>query len=314
MPAPGNNPSTHSRNLVLGIGSALASMFLFSTMDAVIKWMGANYPVHQLMFFRCTVALIPVLFILMHSGGIHVLKSRQPVLQVIRSALGVVAMGAAFYGFTTLPLADASSVFYTAPIMAMAFSVPILGEKVGIRRWTAVGVCMIGVLIIARPGGQVFNLGGLSMLMAAIMVGIISNILRKLNQTDEAVAITFYFTLTGAILTTVACLFLEWVPPTGSDWILLIAIGLLGGSAQYLMTLSFRYSAVSIIAPLRYLAIIIGGALGYIIWSEVPDSFTVLGITIIICSGIYSIHREAQLARASDRDGTDTATRADSAH
>ena len=314
MPAPGNNPSTHSRNLVLGIGSALASMFLFSTMDAVIKWMGANYPVHQLMFFRCTLALVPVTFIIMKSGGIASLYSKRPGLQAVRSLLGVVAMGAAFYGFTTLPLADASSVFYTAPMLAMAFSVPLLGEKVGIRRWTAVAICMLGVLIIARPGGNVFNLGGLSMLVAATAVGITSNIIRKLNQTDQAIAITFYFTVTGAVLTTIACLFLEWVPPTGWDWALLIAIGLLGGSAQYMMTLSFRYAAVSIIAPLKYLSIITGGLLGYIIWSEIPDGFTVLGITVIICSGIYSIHREAQLARAFDRKELNSQARIDNTH
>ena len=131
---------THSRNLYLGIGAAVASMLLFSTMDATVKWLGADYPVHQIMFFRCTLAFVPILIILFSTGGIGELRSRQPGLQAFRSCLGIVAMGSAFYGFTTLPLADASSVFYTAPMLAMAFSVPILGEKVGIRRWTAVAV------------------------------------------------------------------------------------------------------------------------------------------------------------------------------
>lgn len=309
MPAKGTNPSSNSRNLVLGIGSALASMLLFSTMDATVKWLGADYPVHQIMFFRCTLAFVPVLIILHASGGLIALRSRQPGLQVVRSVLGVIAMGTAFYGFTTLPLADASSVFYTAPMMAMAFSVPILGEKVGIRRWSAVAVCMVGVLIIARPGGNVFNLGGLSMLAAAIAVGVTSNIIRKLNQTDEAIAITFYFTATGSVVTTIACFTWGWVPPSGTDWLLLIAVGILGGAAQYCLTLSFRYSAVSIIAPLKYFSIIIGGFLGFIIWSEIPDSLTILGITVIIFSGLYSIHRETQLARESDRVNAGPATR-----
>lgn len=292
---------TSSNNLTLGVTSALFSILMFSTMDATIKWLGKDYPVHQIMFFRCALAFIPVFFVLSRSEGLSALKSKQPSLQVVRSVVGLVAMGAAFYGFTHLPLADASSVFYTAPLLAVAFSVPILGEKVGVRRWIAVSIGLVGMLIISRPGGSVFNLGGVAMLVAAFAVGLTSNIIRKLNQTDEAISITFYFTLSGTIVTTVACLFLGWSTPTILDLILLIAVGLLGGTAQYLLTLSFRYAEVGVIAPLKYLSIVIGGSLGFIIWGETPDKLTVLGIIIIIFSGLYSVHRETRLARQFDK-------------
>ena len=127
-------------------------------MDATVKWLGGDYPVHQIMFFRCVLAFVPIFILLYKAGGTSVLKTQQPLLHGVRSLLGLVAMGAAFFGFTTLPLADASSVFYTAPLLAVAFSVPILGEKVGIRRWTAVIIGLVGVMIIVRPGGSVFNL------------------------------------------------------------------------------------------------------------------------------------------------------------
>ncbi len=302
---PHNNPNNqhrhHSRDLTLGISAATASMVCFSVMDATVKWLGADYPLHQIMFFRCTLAFVPILFILYRAGSWQVLRSRRPELQAIRAVLGVFAMAAAFYGFTTLPLADASSVFYTAPILAMAFSVFLLGEKVGKRRWAAVAVCMFGVLIIARPDGNVFNLGGLSMLAAAVLVGININLIRKLNQTDEAIAITFYFTATGMIATGFACLIWGWVVPQGLDLWLLISVGLLGGIGQYTLTLSFRFAQVSIIAPFKYLSIVIGGVLGFVWWSEVPDMITITGIIIIVSSGIYSIYREARLARKTDR-------------
>ena len=296
-----NKPSsTRSHDLFLGVAAALSSVLLFTTMDATVKWLGPRYPIHQIMFFRCTLAFVPVLFFLYRAGGIRVLKTEKPGLHALRSLIGIVAMACAFYGFTTLPLADASSVFYTAPLLSIAFSVPILGEQVGIRRWTAVVIGLIGVLIIVRPGGAVFNLGGLAMLGAAIAVAITSNIIRKLNATDQAICITFFFTFSGAVITTVACLMWGWVTPGWIDLVMLVCVGLLGGSAQYALTLSFRYAQVGIIAPFKYLSIVMGGIFGFIFWSETPDIYTITGITIIIASGIYSIHREAQLARFQD--------------
>lgn len=290
----------HHRALTLGISAALMSTVLFSTMDAIVKWLGSDYPVHQIMFFRCTVALVPVLIFLHRAGGIRVLRTNRPWLHGIRSVLGLLAMAAAFYGFTVLPLADASSIFYMAPLIATALSVPMLGEHVGIRRWLAVLIGLSGVLIIIRPGGEVFNPGGIAMLMAAIFVGINSNVVRMLSTTEQAISITFYFTLSSAIITTMLCLYLKWVIPSGRDLILLIGTGFLGGTAQYALALSLRYVKIGIAAPFRYLSIIAGGIYGYLFWSESPDSLTLTGIAIIIGAGLYSMHRETNLARWHD--------------
>ncbi len=290
----------HSKALLLGVSAALASIICFSAMDAMVKWLGSGYSIYQIMFFRCTVALIPVFFFLYRAGGVRVLRTNRPWMHALRSFLGMLAMVLAFYGFTTLPLADASAIFYMAPLIATALSVPILGEHVGIRRWLAILIGFTGVLIITRPGGAVFNLGGLAMLVAAFVVGVNSTVVRMLSATDPVVSITFYFTLAGAVLTTVLCLFSEWVAPGGRDLALLICVGLTGGLAQYTLALSLRYAAVSIIAPFRYLSIVAGGVFGYLIWSEIPDDLTLIGIAMIIGCGLYSMHRETKLARQSD--------------
>ena len=290
----------HSKALALGVSAALLSIACFSAMDAMVKWLGSDYPVYQIMFFRCTVAMIPILFFLYRAGGIRALRTNRPWMHALRSLLGMLAMALAFYGFTVLPLADASAIFYMAPLIATALSVPILKEQVGIRRWLAILIGFTGVLIITRPGGAVFNLGGLSMLIAAFVVGVNSTVVRMLSATDQAISITFYFTLSGAVLTTILCLFSSWVIPGGRDLVLLICVGLTGGVAQYTLALSLRYAAVSIIAPFRYLSIVMGGIFGYLIWSEIPDGLTLSGIVIIIGCGLYSMHRETKLARQSD--------------
>jgi len=293
----------HSRELALGVSAALFSILCFSTMDAMVKWLGSDYPVWQIMFFRCTVAMIPLSFLLYRAGGIRVLRTNRPWMHALRSFLGMLAMTLAFYGFTVLPLADASAVFYMAPLIGTALSVPILGERVGIRRWLAILIGFTGVLIITRPGGAIFNAGGLAMLIAAFVVGINTTVVRMLSATDQAISITVYFTLSGAVLTTIVCIFSDWVMPTGWHLMLLICVGLMGGLAQYGLALSLRYAAVSIIAPFRYLSIVVGGVFGYLIWAEIPDGLTLTGIAIIIGCGLYSMHRETRLARQSDNRG-----------
>ncbi len=284
-------------NPLLGVSAMLFSVSLFSMMDATVKWLGGTYPVHQIVFFRCTVALVPVLLFVARAGGLRILKTQRSHLHALRCLFGLSAMGCAFYSFSVMRLADAVSVFYSAPLFITALSVPLLGEKVGIRRWSAVIVGFIGILIVVRPSSQLLNSGGIYMLAAALFVGLTMIIIRRLSATDDAASITFYFTLSGVLVSSVISLCLGWAWPPIKDLMLLIAVGLLGGCAQYAMTVSFRYAEVGLVAPLRYLSIVSGGVLGYLLWSEVPDMQSVLGMTVIIASGLYTIHREAVLSR-----------------
>ena len=290
-------PGFHRDRPLLGVAYTLMSVLLFSLMDATVKWLSADYPIHEIVFFRCVVALAPALVFIHQAGGFKILRTFHPVLHALRAAGGLGAMFLSFQAYSLMPLADAVSVFYAAPLFMAALSVPMLGEHVGVRRWTAIAVGFAGVLIVVRPGGDVFGNGGLLMLSAAALVGVTTNLIRRLSATDDAASTSFYFTASGALFGTIACLWAGWIVPGPFDLLLFLAVGLLGGCAQYTLTLSYRYAEVGFLAPLKYLAIISGGIIGYLVWSEVPDAQSLTGIAIIIGSGLYMVHRETWVRR-----------------
>ena len=277
----------------------LLSIFLFSLMDASVKWLGATYPTAQIMFFRCSVALVPVLVIVAMRGGFGILRTSQKKLHLLRSILGVGAMGFAFYAFSLMPLAEAVSILHTAPLFMTALSVILLRETVGIRRWTAVILGFTGMLLVIRPGSGMLESGSLYMLLAAFLIGCTTIIIRHLGKLDDPVCITFYFTVTGLLASLLGLFIQDWQQPPLLDLGLLLMVGLLGGMAQYLMTLSYQHLAIGILAPLKYLSIVFSGGIAFLIWGEVPDLQSVFGICIIIFSGLYTLHRELILGAAT---------------
>ena len=261
-------------------------------MDASVKWLGAFYPTAQIMFFRCAVALIPVTVIIFLRGGFGILRTGQKKLHLLRSVLGVAAMGFAFYAFSLMPLAEAVSILHTAPLFMTALSVILLREKVGLRRWSAIILGFIGMLIVVRPGAGMLVGGSLYMLTAAFLIGCTTIIIRHLGRIDDPVCITFYFTATGIAVSLTGILIQGWQAPPMMDMALLSLVGLFGGLAQYLMTLSYRHLAVGIVAPFKYLTIVFGGSIAFLVWGEVPDLLSIFGISIIVASGLYTLHRE----------------------
>jgi len=272
----------------------LLSILLFSLMDANVKWLGATYPTSQIMFFRCTLALAPVLVIIALRGGMVILRTRQWQLHLLRSLMGISAMGLAFYAFVLMPLANAVSILHTTPLFMTALSVLLLRERVGIRRWSAVIIGFIGMLLVVRPGADMIASGSLYMLAAAFLIGCTTIVIRILGRLDDPVCITFYFTLTGVVVSLFGLLFQGWITPPRNDLLLLMLVGLLGGMAQYLMTLSYQHMALGIVAPLKYLTIVSSGGIAYLVWGEVPDLQSITGIGIIVTSGLYTLHRELQ--------------------
>ncbi len=273
----------------------LMSILLFSLMDASVKWLGAIYPTAQIMFFRCAIALIPVAVIIYLRGGLVILKTGHKQLHLLRSVLGIGAMAFAFYAFSLMPLAEAISILHTAPLFMTALSVLLLRERVGIRRWTAIIIGFVGMLIVVRPGADMLASGSLYMLLAAFLIGCTTIIIRYLGRIDDPVCITFYFTVTGVLASLIGLFVQGWEQPPPADLALLLLVGLFGGLAQYLMTLSYRHLAVGIVAPLKYLTIVFGGTIGYLVWGDVPDPLSVLGIGLIVATGLYTLHRELTL-------------------
>lgn len=274
----------------------LLSLLLFSMMDASVKWLGASYPTSQIMFFRCAIAMLPVLIIVAMRGGPGVLRTSQRKLHLLRSLLGIAAMGFAFYAFSLMPLAEAISLLHTAPLFMTALSVLLLREHVGVRRWSAVALGFIGTLIVVRPEAGMIANGGFYMLCAAFLIGCTTIIVRHLGQLDDPVCITFYFTLTGVLASLVGLLLQDWQAPATPDLLLFFAVGVFGGLAQYLMTLSYRHVAVGMVSPLKYLTIVFGGVIAYLVWGEIPDLQSLAGITLIVTTGLYTLRRELALS------------------
>ena len=270
----------------------LLSILLFSLMDATVKWLGASYPTTQIMFFRCAVALLPVLVIIWMRGGIGILRTQQKKLHLLRSIMGISAMGLAFYALALMPLAEAVSILHTTPLFMTALSVLLLRESVGIRRWSAVLLGFIGMLLVVRPGSGMFESGSLFMLGAAFLIGCTTIVIRHLSKMDDPVCITFYFTITGVTASLLGLFLQNWVTPPASDLALLMLVGLLGGLAQYLMTVSYQNIAIGIVSPLKYLTIVFSGVIAYLIWDEIPDLQSLSGIVLIIAAGLYTLHRE----------------------
>ena len=277
----------------------LLSILLFSLMDATVKWLGATYPTSQIMFFRCAVALIPVLVIIRLRGGIGILRTRQKNLHLLRSLMGISAMGLAFYAFSLMPLAEAVSLLHTAPLFMTALSVLILRETVGIRRWMALLLGFSGMLLVVRPGSGMSESGSLFMLAAAFLIGCTTIVIRHLSKNDDPVCITFYFTVTGVIVSMLGLILQGWTVPPASDLALLMLVGLLGVLAQYLLTLSYQRLAIAIVSPLKYLTIVFSGVIGYLIWGDIPDLQSLCGIALIIATGLYTLHRELTVKSAN---------------
>ena len=268
-------------------------------MDTTVKWLGGSYPTQQIMFFRCLVAMLPLAVIISLRGGLPVLKTGQVKMHVLRSMLGVSAMGLAFYAFSLMPLANAISILHTTPIFMTVLSVLVLRETVGLHRWSAVICGFIGMILVVRPGAGMVESGSIFMLGAALLIACTTIIIRYLSIRDDPVCITFYFTLTGVIASSLGIIWLGWITPPLFDLLLLIAVGLLGGLAQYMMTLSYRHAEIAMVAPLKYLTIVFGGFYGYLFWEEIPDLQSTAGIIVIASAGIYTLHREVLLARRS---------------
>ncbi len=278
----------------LGIVLALLAVACFSGMDVLVKWQSATYAVVQVIFFRSILAFVPLALMAAFNGGLEAVRPNDVWAHIWRSLIGLAAMTSLFMAFSLMKLADVVAIAFAAPIFATALSVPILGEKVGPRRWFAVAMGFIGVLIIMRPGTSAFEPVALIALFGAACVGITTVYVRKLTRTESNGSIIFSFTLTTTVASA-ALLPFFWKTPGSADLVALCAIGLLGGVAQIFQTGAARNAEVATITPFKYTALLWAMFYGYLIWGEVPDGWTLLGAAIVAGSGLFIVLREAHL-------------------
>ena len=270
----------------------LASVALFSLMDAGLKLLSAHYPPFQVAALRGLSSLPLVLaWALWTVGPRALLRVRWP-LHLLRGVLGIAMMASFVYALKRLPLSTAYSIFFVAPLLITALSVPILGEKVGPRRWSAIAVGLVGVWVVLRPTGEgMLTWAGLAVLVAAFGYAVSAITVRVLARTDPSQAITFWL-LALMALGAGALALPGWVPLRTQDLWIVGGIGVAGAIGQYAITEAFRLAEASRVAPLEYSALVWGLLLDLTLWGVLPDAVTWIGAAIIIASGLYLIRRE----------------------
>ena len=283
-------------NPVRGMLLMIGAVFLFTSMDALVKVASETYPTGQIVFFRNFVAFLPLAIFVARAGGISVLRTRRLGGHLIRAGVGLSAMVCFFLSYKLLPLGEAVALGMAGPLFITALSVPFLGEKVGIRRWSAVVVGFLGVLVMTRPGSGIFDPAALIPLAAAFFLGLAMVMVRSLSRSEHSASIVFYFTITATIASALSLPW-QWVTPDWSGLGILVTIGLIGGCAQFTMTQAFRLAPAALIAPFEYLALVFAMGYGFLIWAEIPDLWLIVGAVIVMASGIYILHREAVRAR-----------------
>jgi drug/metabolite transporter (DMT)-like permease len=276
----------------------LVSVALFALMDAGLKTLSAHYPPFQVAAMRGLSSLPLVLgWALASAGAGALLRVRWP-LHLVRGVLGIVMMASFVYALKRLPLSTAYSIFFVAPLLITALSVPLLGEHVGPRRWTAIAVGLLGVLVVLRPTGEgVLTLAGLAVLVAAFGYAVSAILVRVLARTDSTQATTFWLLALMALGAGLLA-WPGWVPLRGEHAAIIAGIGIAGALGQYTITEAFRSGEASLVAPLEYSALVWGVLLDLSLWGVLPDGLTWLGAAIIVGSGLYLIRRERVHAEA----------------
>lgn len=281
-----------------GIAWFQLAILCFGVMDAAIKYLTADFGTWQIMFFRGFFSLIPIAVLIRQSGGLATLRTRQPLSHVGRALVGIAAAFCFFYAYAIMPLADVYAIGFAGPLFMTALSVPVLGEKVGWRRWIAVLVGFAGVMVMLRPGEGLLTLTALIPLGAAAFYALTMLYIRVLARTESNAAITFYFVVTMSAVAGIAMI-PDWRMPVGWQWGLLVMVGVIGGVAQIAFTQAFRLTSPSLLAPFEYTAMIWAVLFGYLLFGDVPDRAIWIGSAIVIAAGLYIIHRETVLHRQS---------------
>ncbi|MEL6504181.1 MAG: DMT family transporter [Pseudomonadota bacterium] len=283
----------------------LAAAGGFSVMVLLVKLAGQRLSVPQILFMRQVIMTLMVLpAILNHFPGC--LKTARLDLQLTRIVFALVAMLCGFHAVVNMPLADATAIGFAKSFFVTIFAIWILNEKVGIRRWGAVAVGFLGVLIMVRPGSDGFDPTSVYALAGAAGAGIVMVIIRKLSQTDKPITtLSYQAILVGVCMAIPAWLY--WIQPTWEEWLLLLAIGIVSYGAQMLNIYAYTWGEASVLASLDYVRLLYATLFGWLFFATVPGPYTWAGSAVIIGASIYTVHRERQkkanLARSPDGRG-----------
>lgn len=229
-------------------------------------------------------------------GGLAILHTRRPGFQIVRSVLFVAQFGLFLIGFKYFQLAEVVSISSATPLLVTALSVPLLGERVGLRRWSAVSIGFIGVVVSLRPGLEVMHPASLCMLLATGIFATFQIMTRVLARTDSSETTLAYTALTGVAIMSLVGPF-QWTPPDTKAWILLVIIAVLGGLGTVLCIVALGSAPPVALQPLYYTIIVWSTLVGYCAFGEIPDTYTIIGACLIVSSGLYTVFREQRLKK-----------------
>jgi len=266
-------------------------------MDILIK-ITADYDVGQTMFFRAFFGLIPIFFLIPKKRIKNFYKTSNFKLHFYRSFFGAIAMAAIFIGIRNLQLAEVTAMAFSGPLWVVIFSMFFLNEKIRLKRWIAVGLGFVGVIIISKPGFDNLNFYYIYPIIFCIGFAGVSILIRKLTLAGEPVwLIAFYFSLVSGLGGLITLPLGMWIMPNTYDFILLILIGLLGSIANLLLTQSYKLAEVTLTTPLKYLTLVFAIISGFYIFKEIPTIYTLTGASLIVVSSAIIFFRESELKK-----------------
>lgn len=268
-----------------GIALMVVATFMFASHDAMSKYLSGFYPIILIVWARYLVHTLLMAGIFLPQSGLRVLRTKRPGLQVLR-ALCLLGVSLLFTsGLMFIPLAEATSVIFLAPLLVTALSVPLLGERVSLGQWLAVSVGFVGVLVIVHPGGNLFTPAVLLPFSAAFCFSLYQLLTRRLSEVDSATTSNFLAGLVNTLVMSALVPFF-WHVPSLTHGLMMLALGGFGMGAHLLLTHAFRHAAPALLAPFGYAQIIFAGLLGMLVFGHTPDSTTLIGILIICLSGL----------------------------
>ena len=279
-------------NIILGILFMTLAMFCLSVNDVLVKGLSSAYPIWEVIFFRALSGFI-ISVVLVVVFGWQTLKTKKPLGHSIRAFSAVACVVFYFFGLKYLMLSENVAIVHSAPILATLLAIPILGEKLGLHRFVAVVLGFIGVLIIVKPGSDLFKIESLFPLAAAFFMAISYLATRFLMSTESSVAIIFYYSL-ALLITSLVFFPKDFVIPSLFSLIPLMGLGVMGSLGHYFMSQAAKSAEVVVITPFEYTSFIFLGVMGYFFYGEVPDLSVYIGMLLIIFSGIYIVYREQQ--------------------
>lgn len=276
-----------------GIALMLVAMAVLPFLDVLAKTLGnQGVPVLQIVWARMAFGAVLSLPFALQLGGARVLVPARPAMHALRAVLLIAATGFFFWALRTLPIADALAIFFVQPLVVTVFSPLILGERVGWRRWAAVAVGFVGVLIIIRPGFQTFDAGMAYAFLAGTSLAFYMLMTRRIAGRDPAMVTTFQTSLVGGLMMTALVLGMGWQAVTPAQWAMLVGVGVVATGGHFLIVKAYDNAEASLLAPLAYTEMIMATVLGWWFFGDFPDGWTFLGVAILIASALYISMRE----------------------